>query len=76
MKYNGDPINLRVLAVPNLVPNVKPVLDGGEAAILDPWGKEYQLEMIQEIGMRSPKVTTTAPDGTTITSRRWADSSK
>ena len=76
LKYNGDPINLRVLAVPGLVPNVRPVLDGGEAALLDPWGKEYQFEMIQEVGMRSPKVTTTTPDGTVITSLRWADSSK
>ena len=74
-QYGGDPTDIRVLAVPDPDSKWKPILAGGEEALLDPWGKVYRLEFVLVNG-RQPQVTTTAPDGTVITSPKWATEPK
>jgi hypothetical protein len=47
-----------------------PWIDGGQAALMDPWGKPYQFQWVEVAGKQQPVVSTTDPDGNTISSMK------
>jgi general secretion pathway protein G len=54
--------------VPQNINDVAQYLDGGAAMLLDPWGKQYQIEYVEVNGQQTPVVWTTDKDGNKITS--------
>lgn len=60
-QVNGvPPASLQVLALGDQSNNIAPVLDGGLNAITDPWGKQYQMEVITDnFGKTAFRVSTT-----------------
>lgn len=61
LKNDGNP--------PNQLADVAQYMEGGAAALLDPWGKAYQFEYQDINGTMVAVVFTTAPDGEACTSR-------
>ncbi len=63
LSNNGDlPDSLNVLIAPT---EGKPLLEGGQTAITDPWGNPFQLKQVADQVSGSPRVVifTTSPDG-------------
>lgn len=52
----------------------KPLLEGGDAAITDPWGKRYNMQIVTDNnGNERPVISTTTDDGFEI---KWPDPNK
>jgi general secretion pathway protein G len=69
-KHGGDlPPSLEYLVLPT--DQGQPLLDGGEAALMDPWGGRYIYEQAQDAnGYPDAVVYTTAPNGTQVVSNK------
>ena len=69
-KYGEFPADLGTLVSPPPDPDgstSRPVLNGGPKALLDPWGKPFQMQIVQTAhGGERVHVFTTAPDGTVV----------
>jgi general secretion pathway protein G len=62
LKYGDYPTSLDLL-----VSGPKPYLEGGQEAILDPWGRPYQYDPSgRNNGGQKPDISTVSPDGDTI----------
>jgi general secretion pathway protein G len=61
------PDSLQALVV-STSPGVPPLLEGGETAIMDPWGNPYQFQVIPDDGTGTERfmVFTQSPDGAQI----------
>ena len=65
LRNGGDyPEGLQQLIAPP--DGSKPFLEGGQDALLDPWGKVYSYTVVQGGSESQPKIFTVAPDGTEI----------
>lgn len=67
-KTGGNyPQSLEVLVVRDPSTGVGPLLEGGESAILDPWGNPFQFQVVMDnAGAERFVVSTVSPDGQLI----------